>query len=254
MSDTPYSARIRSVELLERNKAQVTQLKIYRDNAQVIPTSAKYTLVDPNGEKITDDQTASIDPSGTVSFTHPASDLPTTRTLGEGYIQEFKATIAGVEIIFRRVASLVKRKLYPVISDIDLTAVYSDLESLRPSTLSSYQNYIDEAWYTILRKIRNQGRGFEYLVMSPESFAEAHKPLTLDLIFRDFPSTLGQSNGRFLDLAQEHYRMYTGEWDSLNFIYDETHNLTPDEPNKRTASKPVIFLNTSGRNYRFRRY
>ena len=158
MSDTPYSARIRSVELLERNKAQVTQLKIYRDNAQVIPTSAKYTLVDPNGEKITDDQIASIDPSGTVSYTHPASDLPTTRTLGEGYIQEFKATIAGVEIIFRRVASLVKRKLYPVISDIDLTAVYSDLESLRPSTLSSYQNYIDEAWYTILMKLIVTGK------------------------------------------------------------------------------------------------
>ncbi len=254
MSDTPYSARIRSVELLERNKAQITQLKIYRDNAQVIPTGAKYTLLDPDGKKITDDQVANINGSGTVSYTHSAADLPTTKSLGEGYIQEFKATISGDEYIFRRVASLVKRKLYPVISDIDLTAVYSDLEALRPSSLTSYQTYIDEAWYTLLRKVRNQGRGFEYLVMSPESFAESHKHLTLYLIFRDFHSSLGQSNGRFLDLAQEHFRLYGFEWESLNFIYDEDHNLTPDDPNKRTAAKPVIYLNTTGRNYRFRRF
>ena len=254
MSDTPYSARIRSVELLERNKSQVTQIKIYRDNAQVVPTAAKYTLLDPNGKKISDDVVASVNLAGTVSYTQAAADLPVTLSLGEGYIQEFKATISGVEYIFRRVASLVLRKLYPVISDIDLTAVYSDLEALRPSTLTSYQTYIDEAWFTLLRKIRNQGRGFEYLVMSPESFAESHKHLTLYLIFRDFHSSLGQSNGRYLDLAQEHFRLYGFEWDSLTFIYSENHKLTPDDPNKRTAAQPVIYLNTTGRNYRFRRY
>ena len=58
MSDTPYSARIRTVELLERNKSQVTSIKIYRDNAQVVPTSAKYTLFDPNGDKIVNDGSA----------------------------------------------------------------------------------------------------------------------------------------------------------------------------------------------------
>ena len=49
-----------------------------------------------------------------------------------------------------------------------------------------------------------------------------------------------------LDLAQEHYRLFTFEFDSLNFIYDENHNLTPDDPNKRTAAQPVIYLNTTG--------
>ncbi len=254
MSDTPYSARIRTVELLERNKSQVTSIKIYRNNAQIVPTSAKYTLYDPNGDKILDDVSANVDLSGTIAYTHSPSQLPITKGLGEGYVQEFKPIISGTEYIFRRMASLVKRKLYPVISDIDLTAVYADLESLRPSTLTSYQNYIDESWYTILRKIRNQGKGFEYLVMSPESFAESHKHLTLYLIFRDFHSSLGQSNGRFLDLAQEHHRLFTFEFDSLNFVYDESHQLTPDDPNKRTAAQPVIYLNRSGRYYPFKRY
>lgn len=254
MSDTPYSARIRTVELLERNKSQVTSIKIYRDNAQVVPTSAKYTLFDPNGDKIVNDGAANVSGEGTISYTHPASDFPISKGLGEGYVQEFKPVIEGTEYIFRRIGALVQRKLYPVISDIDLTAVYSDLESLRPSTLTSYQSYIDESWYTILRKVRNQGKGFEYLVMSPESFAESHKHLALYLIFRDFHSSLGQSNGRFLDLAQEHYRLFTFEFDSLNFIYDENHNLTPDDPNKRTAAQPVIYLNTTGNYNRFRRY
>ena len=254
MSDTPYSARIRTVELLERNKSQVTEIKIYRDNAQIVPTSAKYTLYEPNGSKIIDDLGASVAVSGTISYTHPSSDLPKTRVLGEGYVQEFKPTISGVEYIFRRMTALVQRKLYPVISDIDLTAVYADLESLRPSTISSYQRYIDEAWYTILRKVRNQGRGFEYLVMSAESFAESHKHLTLYLIFRDFHSSLGQSNGRFLDLAHEHHRLFTYEFDSLNFIYDQNSDLIADDPDKRTASQPVIYLNTTGSYFPFRRY
>ncbi len=34
-SDTPYSARVRTVELLERGKAQTTELEIYRNGAQI---------------------------------------------------------------------------------------------------------------------------------------------------------------------------------------------------------------------------
>jgi len=124
-----------------------------------------------------------------------------------------------------------------------LTAIYSDLEDVRPSTLTSYQKYIDDAWYQILRKVRNKGMGFEYLVMSADSFYEAHRHLSLYLIFRDFHSSLGQSNGRFLDLAQEHQRMFMSEFDSINFIYDEQHINKPSDKDTRKNAKPVIYLN-----------
>jgi hypothetical protein len=240
---TPYSAQIRHVELLERNKNQTTSIKVYRDNALVIPTEAKYTLINPTSKKVVDSAVASIADDGTVSYPHTATQLPTSTQLGEGFIQEWWIKIEGYGHVFRRMTAVVLRRLYPVVSDIDLTAIYSDLEEVRPSSLTSYQKYIDDAWYQILRKIRNKGMGFEYLVMSADSFYEAHRHLSLYLIFRDFHSSLGQSNGRFLDLAQEHQRMFMSEFESINFIYDETHQNVPSDKDKRKSGKPVIYLN-----------
>ena len=243
MSSIPYSAQIRHVEILERNKNQTTSISVYRDNALVVPTEAKYTLIAPNGDKILDSVVASIADSGVVSYPHTAVQLPTDKMLGEGYIQEWWIKIDGEGHIFRRMTALVLRKLYPTVSDIDLTAIYSDLEEVRPSSLTSYQKYIDDAWYQILRKIRNRGMGYEYLIMSAESFYEAHRHLSLYLIFRDFHSSLGQSNGRYLDLAQEHQRMYLQEMDAMNWIYSEPDSSTPTDKDRRTAGQPVIYLN-----------
>lgn len=250
---TPYSAQIRHVELLERDKNQITEFRVYRDNALTIPTVAKYTLYDGNGKKLVDEASANISGSGIVSYSHVKSELPTTLNLGEGYFQEFKLTIDLVEHTFRRMAAIVLRRLYPVVSDIDLTAIYTDLEDVRPSSITSYQKYIDDGWYQILRKVRNKGMGYEYLVMSPESFYEAHRHLSLYLIFRDFHSSLGQSNGRYLDLAQEHQKMFLSEFDAINFIYDESHQNTATDANKRTAAKPVIYTNGQS-HYRYNRF
>ena len=253
-SSTPYAAQIRAIELLERGRAQTSELKLYRDGAQLVPTAATYTLIKPTGADLLSGQTASIAPSGTVSYAHTAEQLANSENLGEGYVQEWTVTIDGDEYLFRRMAALVRRRLYPVVSDIDLTATYSDLANVRPSSLTSYQQYIDDAWYQILRRIRNRGMGYEYLMMSAESFFEAHRHLSLYLIFRDFHSSLGQSNGRYLDLANEHYRLYRDEFDSINFIYDEDHDGEADDPDKRTRGQPTIFLNRPGQYYRRRRY
>lgn len=250
---TPYSARIRSVALLERDKAQNTTFQIYRDNTAVIPTVAKYYLSDRNGSFLVSDGVASIDSgTGMITYTHSASELPKTKNLGEGYLQEWKCTIEGVEHIFRRMTSLVLRRLYPVISDIDLTSVYTDLQELRPSSLTSYQKYIDDSWYQIIRKLRSKGN-FEYLIMSSESLYEVHRHLSLYLIFRDFHSSLGQSNGRYLDLANEHLKHFQFDFDNLSYSYDENHDNKIEDADKRTAQQPVIY--TNGRPYyRYNRF
>lgn len=252
MSETFYAPRIRVTETLERGKTQLTEISIFRDGAQVVPTSALYTLHKPGSGEVVKDVTGSISGAGTVTYSHSAGQLADTLTLGEGYVQEWTLTIAGSDYVFRRMAALVRRRLYPVISDIDLTATYSDLESLRPSSMASYQNFIDEAWITMMNRMRTEGGGYSYLVMSPSSFRAAHLNLSLYFIFRDFHSSLGQSQGRYLDLAQEHWKQYQSEYELINFIYDEDHDGTPSDSNKRTSKQPTIYLTQSG-NYRFSR-
>ena len=249
---TPYAPQIKVPELLERGKSQLTTLPIYRDGSLVGPISVRYSLIAPNGTKIVDAAVGTF-PGNIPQYTHSAANLASTLELGEGYLQEWEIELVGGTFNFRRSAAIVKRRLYPVVSDGDFTSTYSQLADIRPSTLSSYQSYIDEAWYTMIQKMRQEGGGLEYLVMSAEAFRSAHQNLALYYIFRDFHSSLGQSNGRYLDLASEHFKQYTYEWKQINFVYDYDHDGHSDQPNNRQAKQPVIYTTQAGSHLRFRR-
>lgn len=250
ISSIPYAPQIKTIELLERGQTQVTELPIYRDGGLATIAAVKYTLYNPDQTKHTDNQTGTF--SGNIpQYSHNDGDLINTMTLGEGYLQEWTITIATTQYIFRRMAALVRRRLYPVVSDNDLFSTYKQLSSLKPSTITSYQDYIDEAWYTIIQRIRTEGGGLEYLVMSSESLRGAHMNLSLYYIFRDFHSSLGQSNGRYLDLANEHLKQYQYDWKSVNWLYDQGHDGFADDSNERVARQPVIYLNKPG-NFRTR--
>lgn len=246
---TPYAPQIKIPELLERGKSQVSTLPVYRDGILQAPTAVKYTLIAPNGVKLVDGAIGTY-PGNIPTYTHGSSILNSTLSLGEGYLQEWEISFVSGVYVFRRNAALVLRRLYPVVSDMDLTATYSQLAELRPSSLSSYQQYIDEAWYTMIQRMRQEG-ALEYLVMSPEAFRPAHQNLALYYIFRDFHSSLGQSNGRYLDLANEHHKQYQSEWKIINFIYDQDHNGTGG--GDRVAKNPVIYLTNPPTYNRMRR-
>ena len=177
-SSTPYAPQIKIPELLERGKSQTSTLPIYRDGVLVAPTAVRYTLIAPDSSKVVDNAVATY-PGNIPEYTHSAGVLSDSLNLGEGYLQEWTVTLSGSPYIFRRNLAIVKRRLYPVVSDGDLTATYSQLADIRPSTLTSYQTYIDEAWYTMIQRLRQEGGGLEYLVMSAASFRAAHQNLTL---------------------------------------------------------------------------
>lgn len=248
-TSTPYAPQIKIPELLERGKSQISTLPVYRDGILQAPTSVKYSLISPSGVKLVDNATGTY-PGNIPTYTHGSSILNASLALGEGYLQEWEISFVTGVYTFRRNAALVLRRLYPVISDMDLTATYSQLADLRPSSMSSYQTYIDEAWYTMIQRMRQEGN-IEYLIMSSESFRAAHQNLCLYYIFRDFHSSLGQSNGRYLDLANEHHKQYQSEWKIINFIYD--HNHDNHGTTDRVAKSPVIYLTNPPTAYRLRR-
>lgn len=251
-TQTPYAPQIKIVELLERGKTQTTTLPIYRDGVLAAPTAVTYTLYKPDNTKLVDNAVTTY-PANIPQYTHSAVTLTADLPLGENYIQEWNVTISGAVYTFRRMCAIVLRRLYPVVSDADLTSTYSQLADIRPSSLSSYQTYIDEAWYQMLQRLRQEGGGLEYLVMSPESFRPAHQNLALYYIFRDFHSSLGQSNGRYLDLANEHHKQYQDAWKQINFVYDYSHTGVSGDGEQRQNKQPVIYLTRSGYNYSWRR-
>ena len=239
----PYSARIPFPDYLERNRSQTVKLEVYRDGALAAPSSGTFTLYDDSDEEVVSAAAVTI-ASSVAEYTIPALTLPTSKAVGEGWREEWALLMPdGVIHTFRRSAALVLKNLYPVITDLDLTALYTDLGDLRPASLTSFQGYIDEAWRQVLGRLIAAGR-FPYLILDPWSLREIHLETTLALIFRDFASSLGQ--GQYLELAESHKKEASFAWKTLTFQYDEDHDGKPDSKRRR-AAEPVIYLSNAPR-------
>ena len=234
-----YSPRIRIHDVLERGRGVTVDLPVYRDNALVGPTSAYFNLKDPQGNDVIARQAISII-ANIATYTIGGDELPSTLTLSEGYLQLWELTIGGVVYTFRKPCAVAISGLYPVISDLDLEAEYSDLASIRPSSLgSSYQTYIDEAWVQLIQRIRDLGN-IEYLIMNPSSLRACHKNLTFYLIFKDMDSS-GLGEGRYLDLAREHLKQFEFDFKRLKFQYDQNQDNRIDDPNARKSALGVFY-------------
>ena len=234
-----YSPRIRIHDVLERARGCTVDLPIYRDNQLVSPTAAYFRLEDPNGVDVIARTSVAI-VANIATYTISPSELPSTLLLDDGYVQWWELTIDGVVHTFKKPTAIALSALYPVISDLDLEAEYSDLASIRPSSLgSSYQTYIDEAWVQLIQRVRDQGN-IEYLIMSPQSLRSCHKNLTFYLIFKDMDSS-GLGEGRYLDLAREHRKQFEGDFKHLKFTYDLNQDGRADDKNNRRANLGVIY-------------
>ena len=234
-----YSPRIRIHEVLERARGCTVDLPIYRDGALVSPTSAYFRLEDPNGVDVITRTAVSI-VANVATYTISPSELPSTLELGDGYVQWWELTIGGVVHTFKKPTAIALSALYPVITDLDLEAEYSDLASIRPSSLgSSYQTYIDEAWVQLIQRVRDQGN-IEYLIMTPQSLRSCHKNLTFYLIFKDMDSS-GLGEGRYLDLARQHRKEMEFDFKRLKFTYDLNQDGRADDKNARRANLGVIY-------------
>lgn len=244
-TESLYAPRIRLHDVLRRETAVTVELPIYRNNVLVGPTQAHFRLIDPSGNDVITLTVASII-ANVATFTIAASDLPSTLAFGEGYMQHWRLTLAGESYTFRKPTSIARSALYPVISDLDLEAEYSDLASIRPASLgSTYQQYIDEAWIQLIQRIRDLGN-LEYLIMSPQSLRSCHKNLTFYLIFKDMDSS-GLGEARYMDLAREHRKNFEYDFKRLTFTYDIDSQGTVDDPNGGRSALGVFYTSAPPR-------
>lgn len=237
-ADTVYSARFTGIETIERSRANTIKCPVYLNGALVAPTGGTVSVYREDGSAVVDAQTVTV--SGSVAQ-YTVSAL-TAESYSDRWQVEWTLTISGTAYIFCNEAALVKKALAPVITDTDLLRRHSDLNDLRPSGQASFQNYLDEAWATILSRLVQAGR-FPWLVMSPSAFREPHLYLTLELIFRDFAGS-GDGENKWAVLAEHYAQKFTEVWKDLTFHYDEDRDgLLSD---RRKAAGPTIWLTGRG--------
>lgn len=239
-TETLYTFRISTPNYLERNRSQVVKLPAYRDGALVAPTQAgsTFSLFDDSGEALVDAQPVTV--SGDVAeFTITDTVLTDDLALAERWREEWTLVMPDGVRNVRRDAGLCLHLLYPVITLEDLVAKHRTLQTILPKNDVNAQGYIDDAWITINNRIVSKGRR-PYLVMTPWSLKEVHENLTLQCIFRDAETSVG--DGRYRKLSDDYRRDFDAAWAGLNFEYDADQDGNSDGTD-RVGAEPVVSLN-----------
>ena len=181
-SETIYTARLIGPEIIEAGRDNVVSCPVYNAGAIVAPSAGTLTIY--NSQNVAVSAGSVTFPGGVAQATVTASALSAYQP-GDGWRFEWALTISSVVYTFRRDGSLVYRRLYPVVTDVDLMRSHTDLARRMPSTEASYQDYLDEAWARIESQLINTGKR-PWLVMAPSALRDVHVYQTLVLIFRDF--------------------------------------------------------------------
>lgn len=241
MGSTDYTLRVAGPELLERARDNVITAPIYRDGALVAPSSGTCAVLRPDGSQV-------AAPSVTVVSSVARATVTAASLAGlayeEGWTVEWVLSMPdGVAHTLIRSAALVRRRIYPVITDADLLRRHSDLATQKPASMASFQDFIDEAWVELVHRLRAQG-SLSHLVMEPDALRFAHLFKTLELIFRDWAVT-ASSDEKWAALATDYGQRFADDWGRLQFRYDEDRTGKADEATKR-AAQPPLFLSSNG--------
>lgn len=237
-SEVLYTARVER-EYIERNRAQLLKCPAYRDGALAAPSSGTVTVYNEADTKLVD--AAAVTIASSVAQYSIGASTTADEDLGEGWRVEWALVMPDtITHTFRVPAALVRRRLYPVVTDADLIRRHADLSDLMPTTLSSYQDYIDEAWGDIMERIVSRGM-LPYLVMDAAALRRVHMYHALELIWVDFSTSAG--DGRYLDLAKVYRDKFSEAWRELKFDYDLDNDGAADgDAGQKQSANPLIFL------------
>jgi len=141
---------------------------------------------------------------------------------------------------FRRDAALVRSRLYPSISDGDLTERHTELATWRARDATSFQPYIDAAWDDVLLRLMEDGR-YPYLILSPWSLRSVHLARALTLVFRDFAAST-DPQGKYAKLAEVYAAEYHKSWARVIMRYDADQDGQIGTDEQMVGAEPTIML------------
>lgn len=239
-SATLYTARFDGPETLEYGVAsQTIRCRVYRDGALVAPTSGTLTVWNGSGQKVID--AAAITVASSIATYAVTSAMLAAQTYSDGWRFEWTLTLTGdsTPATFRNDGSLVYRRLYPVVTDADILRMHSDMTRRLPSTKTSYQDYLDEAWIVVETELLKRGRR-SYLNISPSSLRQWHIYLTMSGIFRDF-AVGGEASAEW-QMMLHYEELARNEYATLTFPEAALDGTGPGGTHRRTGARPTTWL------------
>lgn len=229
---------------VEVGVAQSLTLDVYPEDSGTLSTASAGTLTLKQGS-VTLLDAVSVTVGSTTSTASYSLLAATTsgKDPSDDLLEIWTLTIDGATQTFQRGGYLVRRAWRPTIMDTDLIDYHSDLASLRPSSLTTYEPYRRRAGNWVQTELLARGRR-PWLLFDAWALTVPHIYKSLALIFSDFESAVG--DGRYGKLAAAYEGQATEAMRSVMFRYDIAETGTVDDSAQVSAAQP-IFL-TSGPN------
>jgi hypothetical protein len=238
---SPYTARFEGVEEVVWTLTTTLECPVYEDGNLVAPTAGTITIYNAAREKVVDGVAVTI--AGSVATYIVASATVADETPEAGWQVVWSLTLSGDTHEFDNEAALVRRKLYPVLTDQDL---FRRVPALDPSAddtfwdsdITNLESWRDEAWTEINDRLVEEGVR-PALTLSPTAFRRVHRALTLALIFEYLATTLSQEHAQ----TGERYRdEFKSAWGDLRFVVDEDEDGDPDSTEREPAIQTVWLM------------
>lgn len=239
--EVQYTFRALAPDVLQWGRANTVAITVWRDGAQVVPSSATITVMDNTGAVAVATTAATVAADGTINYSIAAAVLPTTDTsiLGQGWRLIWAVTIsAGVVRTVDRMVDVARYPLYCPITDEDLKAHYPQLDAHRGSSPASFQGFIDEVWRSARAAFRAAGK-FEYLFKNAEALRDPLIHAALAKAFRAW--SMGSGNrGNYQELAAYHDGKAPASWSEVALAVDWDGDGVVDDLTERTSMSTMI--------------
>ena len=134
-------------------------------------------------------------------------------------------------------AAIVRRELYPVVTDADLYRRVPSLDPSGPASItrsSTFQDQLDEAWTEISWRIYNDGLRAAW-IRSPSSTRQAHLLLTLAIVFEDLATRLDPA---YAARAEDWRRQYDLAYKAMTTLQDTDGDGVIDDAHGRRGTAP----------------
>ena len=245
-SDTLYAARFDLPELIERGRNNTVRCTVYRSGAVVAPSAGSVAVYD-EGNTLVWSSSVSISGGGVAFATVTSATLA-----GKTYSDQWRIVWSlvmpdGTTRTFDNECMLVRRALFPVVTEADLYRIASSLDPAGNACIhseTSFASKLDEAWIQIQGRLLSKGNR-PNLILSPTALRDPHLYLTLALIFEDFSTRL---NPAYAGIAMQYRGHWNDSYAQVRFLEaDSSDDGTPSSSARKGPYVSTLWLSSGGR-------